>query len=131
MTFLVGYNGSKAARAALALAIEHAKVFGAKMFVVASAGGRAGETAGDIDRTARWLNEARQRVEAAGAVCDARELVRGLSPGEDIVRFASENAVDVVFVGVEKRSRAQKLILGSTAQYVILKAKCPVMTVKP
>jgi nucleotide-binding universal stress UspA family protein len=31
---------------------------------------------------------------------------------------------------VEKRSKAQKILLGSTAQYIILKAPCPVLTVK-
>jgi nucleotide-binding universal stress UspA family protein len=35
-----------------------------------------------------------------------------------------------MFVGIEKRSRTQKLLLGSTAQFIILKAKCPVVTVK-
>jgi nucleotide-binding universal stress UspA family protein len=54
-----------------------------------------------------------------------------LSPGEDIVKFAEDNAIDFIFVGIEKKSRAQKILLGSTAQYIILKAGCPVVTVKP
>ena len=57
------------------------------------------------------------------------QLARGLSPGEDIVTFAAENDVDQVYVGIRKKSRTSKLILGSTAQYIILKVKCPVTSV--
>ncbi len=38
--------------------------------------------------------------------------------------------LDQIFVGIEKKSRTRKLLLGSTAQYIILKASCPVITVK-
>jgi nucleotide-binding universal stress UspA family protein len=50
--------------------------------------------------------------------------------GEDIVIFAEENDIDQIYVGIRKKSRTSKLILGSTAQYIILKAKCPVISVK-
>lgn len=130
MKILVGYNGSAAAKAALELAGEHALALGGRVIVVTSAVGGPGETADDIAGVAGKLNEARKKIEASGVRCEVRELVRGMSPGEDLVRFASDNAVDLVFVGVEKRSKTQKMILGSNAQYVILKAPCPVMTVK-
>jgi CheY-like chemotaxis protein len=54
----------------------------------------------------------------------------GLSAGEDLVKFAQENDIDQIFLGIRKKSRAQKAILGSTARHVILKAPCPVTTVK-
>jgi nucleotide-binding universal stress UspA family protein len=46
------------------------------------------------------------------------------------VSFAEENDIDQIFIGVEKVSRTQKIIVGSNAQYIILKAPCPVVTVK-
>ena len=52
-----------------------------------------------------------------------------MTPGEDMVKYAEENEVDQIFVGIEKKSRTQKLILGSNAQYIILKAPCPVVSV--
>ena len=64
-----------------------------------------------------------------GIQVEVEELVRGLSPGEDIVTFAAENDVDQVYVGIRKKSRTSKLILGSTAQFIILKCKCPVTSV--
>jgi nucleotide-binding universal stress UspA family protein len=57
-------------------------------------------------------------------------LIRGLSAGEDLVEFANENEVDEIIVGVKRRSKVGKLLMGSTAQYVILQAECPVVTVK-
>jgi nucleotide-binding universal stress UspA family protein len=57
-------------------------------------------------------------------------MARGLAPGEDLVKFAEENQIDQIYVGIEKKSKTSKLLLGSTAQYVILKAPCPVITVK-
>ncbi len=64
-----------------------------------------------------------------GIVCETHQLARGMSPGEDLVRFAEENDIDQIFIGVEKVSRTQKIIVGSNAQYIILKASCPVVSV--
>jgi nucleotide-binding universal stress UspA family protein len=56
--------------------------------------------------------------------------VRGLQAGEDIVLLAEENKVDEIIIGVRRRSKVGKLLFGSTAQYVILNAPCPVVSVK-
>ena len=69
-------------------------------------------------------------LDQAGVAYETFQLARGLSPGEDIVKFAEDNGIDQIFLGVEKRSRTSKIILGSTAQYVILKGPCPVTTTK-
>ena len=57
-------------------------------------------------------------------------LVRGLSPGEDIVTFALDNEVDEIVVGLKKVSAVEKMIFGSNARYIILHAHCPVVSVK-
>jgi nucleotide-binding universal stress UspA family protein len=56
--------------------------------------------------------------------------VRGLDTGEDIVRMAVEKKAEEIVIGIQRRSKVGKLLFGSTAQYIILNAPCPVVTVK-
>ena len=130
MKFLVGYNGSEEAKAALSLARDFAKTFSAKVFVMSSMEGGAGEKPEDIAQAEQNLREAKDFFDEQGVDCETHQMARGLTPGEDLVRFAEENQIDQIYVGIEKKSRTSKLILGSTAQFVILKAPCPVITTK-
>lgn len=129
MKFLVGYNGSDVAKAALSLARTYAEVFGAKVLIMTSMGGGIGEKPEDIGRAGQDLALAEKFIKEKGISCETHQLARGMSPGEDLVSFAKENGVDQIFVGVEKKSKTQKIIVGSTAQYIILKAPCPVVSV--
>ncbi len=130
MKFLVAYNGSTESNSALDLAIKHASIFGAKVLVITSMEGGRSEKPEDIARVNQELVQVRKQLEDAGVDHEVNEMARGLSPGEDIVIFAEENGIDQIFVGIEKKSRTRKLLLGSTAQYIILKAACPVTTIK-
>ena len=130
MKFLVGYNGSDVAKAALSLARTHAEVFGAKIFIITSMGGGSGEKPEDIGKATQDPGSLpKQFLKEKGIACETHQLARGMSPGEDLVSFAEEHEIDQIFVGVEKKSRTQKIIVGSTAQYIILKAPCPVVSV--
>ena len=95
-----------------------------------SMGGGDKETMEDISRVEQDLLYAKKFLEAEGVACETHQLARGLSPGEDMVFFVEENDIDQLFVGVEKKSKTRKMFMGSTAQYVILKASCPVTAVK-
>jgi len=68
--------------------------------------------------------------EENGIECETHVLIRGLTPGEDIVGYAKEKQVDEIIIGIKKRSKVGKLVFGSTAQYIILEAHCPVLSVK-
>jgi nucleotide-binding universal stress UspA family protein len=76
------------------------------------------------------LEYAKTLFEEDNITCNTHLLIRGLSAGEDLVEFANENEVDEIIVGVKRRSKVGKLLMGSTAQYVILQSQCPVVTVK-
>ena len=65
-----------------------------------------------------------------GISCETRLLAGEWSPGEQLVEFAEEIEADMIVVGIRRRSKIVKLLMGSTAQYVILEAPCPVMTAK-
>lgn len=128
--FLVAFTGSAESQAALKLAIEEATVHEAKLFVINSQEGGTSEKPSELAEIQEALKSARDLLADTDLVYEASESVRGLSPGEDLVRFASDNQIERIYVGIEKKSRTRKLILGSTAQYIILKAECPVVAVK-
>jgi len=129
MKLLAAYNGTKESRTALELAKTHAQLFNAKLYIISSSEGGKGENPEKIGKIRMELKQIEADLEQEGIQVEVEELVRGLSPGEDIVTFAAENDVDQVYVGIRKKSRTSKLILGSTAQFIILKCKCPVTSV--
>ncbi len=130
MKILIGYDGGEVGRMALSLARDMAGIRSAFVYVVTSMEGGSSERQADIEKTEKDLEFAQLFMEYSGIQCDCQQSVRGLSAGEDLVKFAQENDIDHIFMGIRKKSRAQKAILGSTARYVILKAPCPVTTVK-
>ena len=130
MKILVGYNGSEVAKSALSLAKSYAIPYDAFVHVVTSLEGGTGEKVEEINAATENLKFAQDFLERDGVRCKTEQLVRGLAPGEDLVQFANENEIDHLFVGIEKKSKTRKMLLGSTAQYVILRAPCPVTSVK-
>jgi len=129
MKILVAYNGTNVSKSALKLARDYAQIFNADVVVLNSSEGGSHETAKEIMAIQESMSFAKQFMAEKNIACQTHQMARGLSPGEDIVQFAAEHDIDQIYVGIQKRSRVQKIIMGSTAQYVILKAKCPVITV--
>lgn len=131
MKLLVGYDGSNAALAAIELTKKHARAFQAeKVYLVRSMEGGQEVTRREFDNAEHELGRVNRTFTDDGIPSEPHFLVRGLSPGEDLVRFAKENGVDEMVIGVRRRSKVGKLVFGSTAQYVILNAPCPVVCVK-
>jgi nucleotide-binding universal stress UspA family protein len=100
------------------------------VYVVTSMEGGSNETIEDIRKVEAKLQEGKDFLLKEHVACETVQLARGLSPGEDLVKFAQENDVEHIFLGIEKKSRTQKLLLGSTAQFIILRGPCPVTTTK-
>ncbi|MCP4755971.1 MAG: universal stress protein [Proteobacteria bacterium] len=130
MNILVCYNDSSAAQDALNLSIQHAKRFNAKVYVITSLVGGTKDNIEDNKKAENGLNYAVTTLEKEGISTESHLLVRGMSSGEDIVQFANENEIDEIIIGIKKTSKVGKLLFGSTAQFVILEADCPVVTVK-
>lgn len=130
MKILVGYDGSNSGKDALALAKKHAVAFGAQVIIVASLTGGSVTHAVDVEHATEDLEFAKSMFDEDNIACETKLLVRGLTPGEDLIAFAKENAIDEIVIGIKRRSKVGKLLFGSNAQYIIIKAPCPVVTVR-
>jgi nucleotide-binding universal stress UspA family protein len=130
MKILVGYRGTNVGKDLLDLAIQHAKAFGGEVQLITSLPGGDKTTKEQVVEAEEQLDAAKKVLADQGIKHEGHLLVRGKTPGEDIVSFAAENDCDEIMIGVKSRSKVGKILFGSTAQYVILKAMCPVISVK-
>jgi nucleotide-binding universal stress UspA family protein len=130
MQYLVCFDGSQVARDCLKWSIKQANAAEDHICIVHSMMGGPNMPRRDFETAERNLKQARQQVEKAHISCEADLSVRGMEPGEDIVRYAREKDIDEIVIGVKRRSKVGKMFFGSTAQFVILEAHCPVLTLK-
>jgi nucleotide-binding universal stress UspA family protein len=68
-------------------------------------------------------------VPADSAVPVEHRLIVG-SPAESIVYLAEKENVDLIVMPTHGRTGLARLLMGSVAEEVVRKAKCPVLTVK-
>jgi nucleotide-binding universal stress UspA family protein len=130
MKIMVCFDGSNSSKEAVRLATEHARAFGASITLVTSMVKGTESEREDIEKAELDLIYEKSILANEGIACEHHLLIRGLSAGEDLLRFAEEQKIDEIIIGIKRRSKVEKLVFGSTAQYVILKALCPVVTVK-
>jgi nucleotide-binding universal stress UspA family protein len=130
MKILIGYDGSNVAKEAVSIAEMHATVFKGEIILVHSMVGGPEVQRKDFERAESNLEYEKSRLLDKKIPCNSVLSVRGLEAGEDLVQLAEEKKVDEIVIGVRRRSKVGKIIFGSTAQYVILNAPCPVVTVK-
>ena len=52
------------------------------------------------------------------------------APADEIVRYARENAFDMVIMGTHGRTGLAHLLIGSVAERVVRTSSCPVLTVR-
>jgi nucleotide-binding universal stress UspA family protein len=130
MKIMVAYDGANVTNHALEVAVSHAKAFDAEILVVTSMEGGANVPRADFETAERNLLRAEKFMKDEQVTCETRLSVRGLTAGEDLVKLAAEEKAGEIFIGVRRRSKVGKLVFGSTAQYVILKSPCPVVSVR-
>lgn len=128
MVIVVGYYPAAPGQAALARAIEEARLRGGRLVVVNSSRGDAlvdshlvqGEDVSQLERT----------LAESGVDWALEQPVRGLDPAEEILAAAESARADLIVIGMRHRSPVGKLLMGSTAQRVLLGSRCPVLSVK-
>ena len=131
MKFLVCYDETNEAKEALKVAQEHARVWNAKLEVVNAVIRVEPLKHSRVQKMEENLAE--QVKEILGSddpPYEVQLLLTDLTSGEQLVKFAEDLNIDLIFLGIVKKSKVGKLLFGSTAQYVILHAPCPVVTVQ-
>jgi nucleotide-binding universal stress UspA family protein len=130
MDFLVGYDNLKESTPVLELAKKYAKAFNARIhFLSSTSYGPELETT-EYEEIKVALEKLKSDFITDGIDCETHIVARSISPGEDLVDFARRFSIDKIIIGSRKKSKIGILLLGSTAQYVVLEADCPVVVVK-
>ena len=130
MKLMICFDGSSEANYALRVAKNRAKQLGAKIFLVTSMVGGKDASKEGYDNAEKLLQKKKTEASEEKIPCETLLSVRELTTGENLSRISKERGMDEVYIGIKKRSKVGKLLFGSTAQYVILNAPCPVVTVK-
>jgi nucleotide-binding universal stress UspA family protein len=126
----VGYDGSPAAEKSLKMAQKLANALDAEVYIITALEQSHQLEKIDIEKAEGELEYLRTPFNIDDIYCETHVLVSHLSAGEDLVKFATENGIDMICIGVKKRTKVGKFVFGSTAQYVILEAPCPVVAIK-
>jgi nucleotide-binding universal stress UspA family protein len=125
---VVGYIPSPEGIAAFERAKDEALMRGARLVVVNS--GQTGNFAGPNFATAQDLDAIDAELSDAGIVHDVVQPTTGLAPADEILRVVAREGADLIVIGLRHRSPVGKLLMGSTAQQVLLDAPCAVFAVK-
>lgn len=124
MSVAVGYVASQEGRAALSAAIREASLRKTGLQIMGPLPG-GGSAEADAD-----IREAIAAAAAAGVTASLRPN-EGADAADLMIDASYDEDVELIVIGVRRRSPVGKLFLGSTAQRVILEAGCPVTAVKP
>ena len=129
MSVVVGYVPDATGYLAVTEAARQAQWRGTDVVVV-----NAVDSSGYVRPTAadeQQLDALDARLTADGVPHEIRHLDVGTSrAGEVILAVAAEVHAELIVVGIHRRSPVGKMLLGSTAQRVLLDAPCPVLAVR-
>jgi nucleotide-binding universal stress UspA family protein len=129
MKFMVCYDNSLESRDLVEEAQRHAARWGAEIKVVTVLTRVEPIKHEKLAKMEEKLEQEIQALFSGVEIPYTVELhVDDVEAGVKIVTIAERNRVGLVFLGIKKRSRVGKLLFGSTAQYVILNAPCPVIS---
>lgn len=128
MNVVVGYVPTREGESALSHALDEARSRGARLVVVNTSRGDALVDERFVDDS--QLDTLRDRLAASGVDFEVVHAIRGREASEEILAVVHERRADLVVIGLRRRSPVGKLLMGSTAQRVLLEAPCPVLAVK-
>ena len=138
---LVPTDFSDSARQALRYGMSFAKEYGAELILLHVVENLTVGYASDLFPVpmAEVFQEISGYAKAELAKLGAEARTRGLTveeqvvqgkPSVEIIRFASERAIDVIVLGAHGKGMLDQALFGSTTERVVRRAPCPVLTVR-
>jgi nucleotide-binding universal stress UspA family protein len=132
---------SEGASVALPYAVDMAKQYGARLYLV--------HVIYDVTKTTGWYvphvtleeiykdmeEKAREEIENffAGQVKDFGDveyvILKGI-PYEEIIKYAGEEGISLIVLGTHGRRGIDRVLFGSTAEQIVRNAPCPVLSVR-
>ncbi|WZH52546.1 MAG: universal stress protein [Nocardioides alkalitolerans] len=127
MTVVLAHSPAPSADAAFRSALEQARMRGTDLVVLnVSSNDALADPKHAADATL-----AGYVTEASGLGVAARiERVLASDAADAVLEAAREHAAELLVVGIRHRSPVGKLLMGSTAQRIVLAADCDVLAVK-
>jgi nucleotide-binding universal stress UspA family protein len=128
VSIIVGYVPTAEGAAALDRAISEAHKSQSRLVIINSSRGDA-----IVDKRyaqAQDISEVTERLEKEGIEHLVLQPVRGHDAASEVLDAAEKYRAELIVIGLRKRTPVGKLIMGSTAQQILLEASCPVLAVK-
>jgi nucleotide-binding universal stress UspA family protein len=123
MTVVLGFLETPESRAALGHAIRECTVRRDDLIIVVPESVASGE---EFTADLALTNASLGKQEVA-----VRRVASEDQVGVELVDLSYKDSVDLVVLGLRRRSPVGKLVMGSMSQKVLLDAQCPVTAVKP
>jgi nucleotide-binding universal stress UspA family protein len=126
---VVGWVRSPEGQAAVEAAVEETRRRKGRLVIVhSSRGGK--EDPATVVQLRDALTELEGRLTGEGLEVTVRDFARGNEPAEDLIEVAEKEGAALIVIGLRRRTPVGKLLLGSNAQEILLRADCPVLAVK-
>jgi nucleotide-binding universal stress UspA family protein len=139
-SIMVPIDFSEYSKNALKYAIDFAKQFNAKMFliyvvepIIYPADFSMGQIAipsADIDLQSRASEELIHLAKTIGSELHVETIIKTGKPFVEIIDAAKEKDVDLIIIATHGHTGVEHLLFGSTAEKVVRKAPCPVLTLR-
>ena len=129
---LVPTDGSKCAQAAVGYAADLARRYDAKVHALCVVDSRTLENAPQYDQIKKEREEVAERTcnDISVGGIPVEQAVRTDIPHKAILRYTTEQDIDLIVMGTHGRTGVERYLLGSVAEKVVRTSDVPVLTVR-
>lgn len=127
-TIVVGYVPNALGEAAVTEAVAEARRRQAELVVINTT--RADRLVDPAYADSEDVTKLAGMLDATGVPYSIRHSISEATAAEEVVDTADELEAELIVIGVRHRTPVGKLIMGSTAQTILLSARCNVLAVK-